>query len=217
MADELEEEVDETVEEEENDKDDDKKELSSSEKWEAYLETLDEDTKKLYGTHIHGLKSALTKERAAAKGKSAAEKRLEELEKAEEKRKEAEMTEVELLKKRAKDAEDEKLKLEADFNRTRLKFAVESAATKLGFEDPTDAYTMTKGKIEKLEISEDGTVEGASEILQELIASKPYLVKKPEDKEDEKNKKKGGTPRGGKKVSSGGDKELEAVKLPVPF
>ena len=191
-----------------------KKELTASEKWEAYLETLDDDTKELYSGHIHGLKSALQKEREASKGLGKAEKRLAELEEAENKRKEAEMTEVELLKKRAEDAEAAKLKTEQSFNLTRLKFAVKDSAMKLGFEDPEDAYTMTKAKMEKLEISEDGTVEGALEILEELIEAKPYLLKKVEEKEKEKSL---GTPKGGKKVSSGGDKEVEKVKLPVPF
>ena len=205
---------DEIVEEKEGGNDDSKKDLSPSEKWEAYLETLDDETKELYAGHIGGLKSALQKERTAAKGKTAAERRLAELEKAEIKRKEAEMTEVELLKKRAEDAEAEKKTLEKSFNLTRLKFAIKDTASKLGFEDPEDAYTMTKSKVEELEISDDGTVEGALEILEELAESKPYLLKK---KEEEKKEKTLGTPKGGKKLGAGGEEKKPAIKLPVPF
>ena len=192
------------------------KESTPSQQWEAYLATLSKEQQEVYNQHIHGLKSALQKEREAAKNLPAVNKELEALRAAEIKRKEALMTETELLKKRAEEAEASKSELERSFNSTRLKYAVIQAATKLNFEDPEDAFTMTRSAIEKLEIAEDGTVEGASEKLKELAEAKPYLIKKPVDK----NKQNGGsfgTPAGGKKVSSGGDKELDKVKLPTPF
>ena len=196
---------------------DDKK--KSADKFQSWYEKLSDEDKELYDSHTHGLKSALDKERENAKGHESSQKRLIELEAAETKRVEAQMTAEELLKKRIKEAEDAKKEIEGKYTATLLKTAITSIAgkplftdKKLSFIDPEDVYVMCKGKIEKLEISDDGTVEGATEILQELAKSKPYLLKGADN-----FNKNVGTPTGGKKISSGGDKEEEKVRLPIPF
>ena len=185
----------------------DNKKESADEKFKKFYGTLSDEDKELYDTHTHGLKSALDKERENAKGYEASQKRLAELEAAETKRVEAQMTAEELLKKRIKEAEASKKEIEGKYTATLLKTAVIGVASKpffsdkkLSFEDPEDAYIMCKAKIEKLEIGEDGVVEGAIGILQDLAKSKPYLLKVVAN-----GRSNLGTPTGGKKQSSGSD------------
>ena len=197
----------------------DNKKKTADEKFKVWYDKLSDEDKELYDSHTHGLKSALDKERENAKGQETYLKRLAELEAAETKRLEEAMTKEELLTKRIKEAEDAKKVIEGKYTATLLKTAITTIAAKplfsekkLSFIDPEDVYIMCKGKIEKLEISDDGTVEGATEILQELAKSKPYLLKGA----DVSNKQLG-TPQGGRKLSAGGEKEEEKVRLPIPF
>ena len=124
------------------------------------------------------------------------------------------MTAEELLKKRIKEAEEAKKEIEGKYTSTLLKTAIVTTAgkplfsdKKLSFVDPEDAYTMCKSKIEKLTIGDDGTVEGAIEILQELAKDKPYLLKSLEKVNNL------GTPRDGKKVSATAGDEKPAIRI----
>ena len=192
----------------------DDKKKSADEKFNVWYGKLSDEDKELYDSHTHGLKSALDKERENAKGHEASQKRLAELEAAETKRVEAQMTAEELLKKRIKEAEEAKKEIEGKYTTTLLKTAIVATAgkplfsdKKLSFVDPEDAYTMCKSKIEKLTIGDDGTVEGAIEILQELAKNKPYLLKSLEKVNNL------GTPRDGKKVSATAGDEKPAIRI----
>ena len=199
----------------------DNKKKTADEKFKVWYDKLSDEDKELYDSHTHGLKSALDKERENAKGQETYLKRLVELEAAETKRLEEAMTKEELLTKRIKEAEDAKKVIEGKYTATLLKTAITTIAgkplfseKKLSFIDPEDVYIMCKSRIEKLEISDDGTVEGATEILQELAKSKPYLLK---GADNANGSNKLGTPQGGRKLSAGGEKEEEKVRLPIPF
>ena len=194
------------------------KKKTADEKFKKFYDALSDEDKELYDSHTHGLKSALDKERENAKGQETYLKRLAELEAAETKRLEEAMTKEELLAKRIKEAEEAKKAIESKYIATLLKTAVTTIAAKplfsekkLSFIDPEDVYIMCKSKIEKLEISEDGTVEGATEILQELAKSKPYLLKGVDN-----NNRQLGTPTGGKKLSAGGDSENQ-IKVKINY
>jgi multidrug efflux pump subunit AcrA (membrane-fusion protein) len=165
-----------------------------SQTWEAYLESLPDDVKSLYETHVGGLKSALKSERDKAKDLAAKEKRLAELEEAEAKRQGEKLTEKEKLEKAlaAKDAEiaAKVAALEAvqtEANQVRIRAEVRLQAQALGFADLDDVYKLAD--LTGVEIA-DGKVTGVEAALKKLAESKPYLLKS----EDKKQTK--GTPPG---------------------
>ncbi len=90
--------------------------------FEEWLKGQPEDVRKKYDEHVGGLKKALDSEREKSKGSAAALKKVAELEEAEKKRKEAEMTE--LQKAQAKLAE-----LEGQLQTEKLARMRQEAAT----------------------------------------------------------------------------------------
>jgi len=149
--------------------------------WDAWLGKQPDDVRKMYETHVGGLKTALTSEREKAKAATAQAKRLAELEDAENKRKEAELSE--LQKAQAKQTE-----LEARLNQQteqikadRIRSAVEITAMKMGFQDAEDAYRLAD--LAEVEIAENGSVKNVEKALKALAEKRPYLIKtqKPPD------------------------------------
>lgn len=92
-------------------------------------------------------------------------KRLHEQEMADQQRKEAEMTEVEKLKKQIADYQQKEAQWTSEKRALAVRQAVQSEAAKLGIIDPDAAYRL----IEVEEIEEVGPA------LQELVKAKPYL------------------------------------------
>lgn len=164
--------------------------------WDAYVESLSDDVKELYTTHVSGLKNALTSERETNKETAAKLKRLEELEEADKKRKEEQMTEMEKLQAQVAERDQKYADLQAQidqerdqFNSERIKSAVKLAAKDLGFADPGDAYNLAD--ITGVEIDdESGEIKGVEDALKKLSDAKPYLL------EQEKGPRIGNNTRG---------------------
>lgn len=140
-------------------------------KFEEWLEKQTEDFQAVYEDHIHGLKSALDKERKAAKEAAKLERRLEDLKDGTS----AEKAKVKELEGELGSATAKAKKLEKALEETQVRFAVQAAAMQMGFKDPEDAYQLAD--VSELEISEEtGEVEGVEEALEALVEAKPYLV-----------------------------------------
>jgi len=143
--------------------------------FEDWLAEQPEDVQKMYKEHTSGLKSALDKERAANKGVAEKLKRLADLEAAEKKRKEAEMSELDKAKAKLAEAEQKLAQQTKEMNTFRIKHAVEITAGKLGFQNPEDAYQLAD--LSAVEITDEGKVAGVEEALKALAKSRPYLLK----------------------------------------
>lgn len=159
--------------------------------FEVWIESQPDEIKTLYQTHTTGLKSALEKERAANEEGKKSAKRLAELEAKEKERADKEKSEMDKLTERATTAEAEREAARADLKAERIKTAIIAEASKLGFTDPADAYTLTDRTA--IAIDEKGTVTGAEEAIKKLSEAKPYLLGQA------KNGDGVGTPKSGQK------------------
>ena len=147
-----------------------------AEVFEEWLAAQPEETRKQYSEHTANLKSALDKERSAAKEASAKLKRLDELEAQETKRKEAELSENEKNQKLLAAAQQKTETSERELFSERMRNAVVEEATTLGFADPKDAIKM----LDDLSVlSKDGKPdrESVKAELEKLAKSKAYLLK----------------------------------------
>jgi hypothetical protein len=110
--------------------------------------------------------------------KEAASKRvrLEELERADQERQKASLSEVDRLKQQVAEAQSEAEKARSEAATVRVKTAVIVAAGQMGFQDPEDAYALLD--LSKLEIEKDGKVAGVDEALKALVKAKAYMIKK---------------------------------------
>lgn len=139
--------------------------------FEKWLVDQPEDVKSLYEKHIHGLKSALTKERTTADRVPGLEAKLREFEK----NNTAASQTIETLTTKSAEATkklDESTALVKDL---KLEMAVVKGAAKLNFQDPGDAYNL----VNKAELSFDdaGVVKGVTEALTKLSTEKKYLIR----------------------------------------
>lgn len=108
----------------------------------------------------------------------ALEKKLAEYETAEQQRKQAEMSEmseVERLKAEVEAAKAAQQAAAEEMVTMRIKQAMFTAAAKMGFHNPEDAYLMAD--LTEVELGEDGEVSGVETALKELLKSRPYLAK----------------------------------------
>jgi len=151
-------------------------EAKSQKSFDAWLADQPDDIKAMYSSHVGDLKSALQKEREANRGNSKALKRLEELEAKEQERLDAQKSELEKAKEAQLKAEEEREAARSELETERRKNAVIAAATKMGFKDPDDAYTLAN--LSEIERSDDGKWSGIDESLKALAESKPYLISK---------------------------------------
>lgn len=183
--------------------------------WDAYVESLDDETKTLYNEHVSGLTSALDKERKAAKEakKELGDKlkRLEELEKADQKRKDEELSETEKLQKAVQEREakiaefqGELEQTKAEFESERLKFDVVALASEMGFASAEDAYNLAD--LSGVEREDDGSLKGAKEALEELKKSERLPMR-------EDHRRLGTPPGRSTRTRSKDDKER---RLPIP-
>ncbi len=120
------------------------------------------------GTPAHpedttNLRGALQKERERAE---AAEKRLKELT-------EKDLPEAERTKRRLDELETTNRTLVQQLQTERIQSAVIAAATRLGFADPADAYSLLPADAIELE---DGKPKGVDKALKELLTRKHYLA-----------------------------------------
>lgn len=119
-------------------------------------------------------------------------KRLEELEAEENKRKDAEKTELQKALDKAAALEAQLAKQAETVKQSTIQHAVEITAAKLGFADPGDALSLLDKSAVKL--GEDGKVEGVEDALKDLLKRKPYLAKAgPQQPETDSQKRPSGT------------------------
>jgi len=132
-------------------------------------------TKTLTVEEVQAQLEELRKQLSAVNKESAGRrKKIEEIEAAEAKRKQAELSELDQLK--AKLAEQEKARLEAEGKASEalIRHAVEMAAATMKFHNPEIAYHLLD--LAEVSIGEDGKVAGVEDALKKLIKSNPYLV-----------------------------------------
>lgn len=100
-------------------------------------------------------------------------KRLHEAEAAEQQRKEADMTEVERLKKQLGDYQQKETQWASEKRNLALRQAIQGEAAKQGIVDPDAAYRLLD--VDLFEVGDDGIPQGIDKAVQELLKSKPYL------------------------------------------
>lgn len=81
----------------------------------------------------------------------------------------------ERLTKRVADLEHQLAAREAENRTVTLRAAVTSAAARLGYNDPDDAYRMLDTAV--VQYDDDGQPKGVAKLLEELLKAKPYLGK----------------------------------------
>lgn len=183
--------------------------------FETWLETQPDDVKALYSEHTSGLKSALQKERDANEKAKKDQARLAELEAKEKEREDATKSETDKLTTRATTAEAERDAARAErdsaqaaLKTERIKNSIIAEASKMGFTDPADAYTLTD--LKEIQIDDQGAVTGAAEAIKKLAEAKPYLLGKPAPKGDGMGTPKGGS--GGKKKEDPNQKRAPVIR-----
>lgn len=128
---------------------------------------------------LEQLTAELTRTREALKkaNSEAAERRvkLQEIEEQEAERAKAEMSEIEKAQAEAKEAADALAQLKESTRSSAIRHAVEMAAAKANFTDPSDAYKLAD--LSSVDVGDDGTVAGVDEAIKALAESKPYMVK----------------------------------------
>lgn len=128
---------------------------------------------------IEQLQAELDDLRKANKAKNAENatwrKKLDEIEAADAKRKEQELSDAQKAAKRAEEAEAKATQLEMQYRATTIRHAVEMAAARLNFADPDDAYKLAD--LSAVTIVDDGKVDGVDAALKALSTAKPHLVK----------------------------------------
>jgi hypothetical protein len=144
--------------------------------FDAFIETQSDEIKTLYSLHTADLKSALEKEREAAKDAKKTAKRLAELEAKEKERADAEKSEMDKLTEAKATAEAERESARKELKAERIKNAIIAEASKLSFADPADAYTLIDLAV--IEIDDQGKISGAAEAIKKLAEAKPYLLGK---------------------------------------
>ncbi len=142
--------------------------------FEEWLETQPEASKTSFAKQLAGLKSALVKERETNKGVKPQLARLQELEKAEEKRKTESQSELEKAQAATTAAKAEAAQAKADLQAERINSAIIAEATRMHFADPDDAVQFVKTS--DLEISAEGKITNIKEVIASLAKAKPYLV-----------------------------------------
>ncbi len=121
----------------------------------------------------------IRKQRASEDALTKENKRLakivEEHDKSEKARRDAELSETEKLKNQIAEKDAALQTLQNDLKTWRIRQAVEREATALGFQNPEDAYLLAD--MSGVAIGEDGKVTGAKEAIEKLAKARAYLLK----------------------------------------
>ncbi len=139
---------------------------------------------------LDSIRAALKKANAEAANRR---KKLTEFETAEQKRKDAELTEIEKLQKASEAAEKRAATAEAGLRESLLRAAVHLEAVKLGFHNPEDAALAD---LSGVTVEDGGGVTGADVALKALVKSRPYLIAKNTDNPDIDAMKRGKEKKG---------------------
>jgi 4-hydroxy-L-threonine phosphate dehydrogenase PdxA len=169
--------------------------------FEAWLADQKQEIRDMYEANITGLKSALEKERKAAKEAVRLQKELDSYKTDEERELDATQAKVAELTTELTTAQASASEAVDKLEKAHVEFAVTTEAIKLGLSDPEDALAlMPDGKVKYNK--KTGKVEGTEEALKELIKEKPYLVVGPGP----------GTPKRGDGKRIPADDKAEPVK-----
>jgi hypothetical protein len=106
---------------------------------------------------------------------------------ADEERKQAEMSETDKLKSRLTKLEAEKAEAAARVRNIAAKAAIERAARALNLRDEAAADAaeiLAARNFEGLDVADDGTVAGADIALKEMLKTRPFWAKQPEQQRD---------------------------------
>lgn len=104
-------------------------------------------------------------------------KELEKFQEAEQRRKEAEMTELERANAKLAEIQAERDRLIEQGRTARIRHAIEREAGAQNFHDPADAWRfLEEGAVT---LDDDGKVTGAADALKALAKARSYLVKSP--------------------------------------
>lgn len=149
---------------------------------EIHPEAKADEIKTKYDLYTKKLQTALVSERDKSKDAEKQTKRLAELEEAEAKRKGEQLSEKEKLEAAIAEKEKAIAAKQAELDRAqtemveiRTRNAITLEASKQGFADPDDAYTLADKS--GVEIGKDGKITGVKEALEALAKAKPYLLK----------------------------------------
>lgn len=197
----------ESEDQDDEDEEDDDDNLDARKELDDWLAKQDEKVQKLIADGTDGLRSALKKERDAAKKAAGLEKdlkdankKLDALKTDEEKDLEAsEAAHAKLVTDSAeatKTAED----AVANLQKERIKNAITIQALKEGFEDPEDAHALLAEDAVTIDEKTDKVV-GVKKALEKLLKDKPYLAGSDEV----------GTPRGSRRRKLSSDDKAEPV------
>ena len=102
--------------------------------------------------------------------------KLRELERAEEERQRAQMSELDRLKADLAEAQEAQAQAVALANERLIRSAVVAEASQAGFADPGDAWRMLDH--DGFTVNEHGEVEGVDKAIKALVKTKPYLLRK---------------------------------------
>ena len=150
--------------------------------FEKWLQSQPENVRKLYDVHTGGLKSTLDKLRAGEKDAAGKLKRLADLEAAEAKRKQEQMSEAERVAAEKQTLEAELAKLKTAAKDQSIRHAVELTASKMRFRNIEDARALAD--LSTVEITEDGKVSGVEDALKALAKARPYLIQADNETQD---------------------------------
>jgi hypothetical protein len=93
------------------------------------------------------------------------------------KRKDAEKSEVERLRGQLAETERKREEAERQHKDALVRQAIERAASKAGAADPEDVYALLKPA--DFELDDNGTIKNADKLVEALMKAKPYLAGKP--------------------------------------
>ena len=131
-------------------------------------------------------------EKKLKEDRKAEKKELAELLAYKKKREDSKKDEITLATESRDEAVGENVLLKQELENTRVRHAIEIRAAKMGFVDPSDAYSLVELDTDESPIkydAESGKTVGVEKALKALVKEKPYLV---EESTDEKGPK--GTP-----------------------
>ena len=147
-------------------------ELESTD-FETWLAGQPDKVRKQYESHVGGLKSALDKERKANQKRDAeAAKKQKEAE-------DAQLSEVERLKKQIAELSKEREELSKAQLQIAARDALLAHAEKIGlvFATKVAEQDTIRFALESVEITDDGKVSNADKVLRAIVEERPYLIK----------------------------------------
>ena len=144
-------------------------------------------------------KKALETERnarqAADKAAKESQRELERLRGELKKRDDADLSEMEKLRKQLAEAESERQTLDRDRQAERTRFTIEREAGRLRFADPADAWSLIDQA--RIDFDAKGEPTNVTALLTELVKAKPYLSARPGTGSGEGGARGGTTAAGG--------------------